>query len=490
MKILLVDDEYLIRSKLNKYLKESPFEINIIYEVSNGIEALNVIRDKFIDIAIVDIQMPLLTGIEFTKKLREESYNTKIIFLTGYEKFEYAKQAIKYRVVEYLLKPVKKDELYTSIQKCISLINLEQKSFISLKELEEKEKYQFLTDLLCGYCDSTTWPLNVQNNKLLAVSLEISRPSYMDCLYRYLDSNLKTYDVIYGLSKTNKIILIDSLSVDFTKDLFKTLIKEKLLTYCYFVNGTHNMLTIKNIFLECISLFPSRIFFEKYSIFCIDDFKYKTFVLPDNLRLHFDLLNKSEGEESILSKLHSYIIEINKYKDIYALKLLLTSFITSLQNTSLNEDTCLTTINTDYIINNLLYSNDTLYDIELYCYNYYRSTLDSKKCTISHSTKTILKVKEYLDENYTCENISLEFLSNKFYINSCHLSSTFKKVTGERLIEYITKKRIEKAKYLLKKDNIKMIEICEKIGYKDYYYFSKIFKKHVGISPTKYKYYI
>ena len=67
------------------------------------------------------------------------------------------------------------------------------------------------------------------------------------------------------------------------------------------------------------------------------------------------------------------------------------------------------------------------------------------------------------------------------------MSSTFKKIIGESLVEYITKKRITEAKSLLKNDDIKLSEVAEKVGYKDYYYFSKLFKKHVGVSPLKYK---
>lgn len=135
MNILLVDDEYLIRAKLLKYLKDSTFKFNNIYEASDGLEALEIIRTNSIDIAIIDIHMPKITGIELLQTLRSELYKTNIIFLSGFEKFEYARQAIKYNTVEYLLKPVKKSDLYNAIEKCISLIEKSDQNLVAIHEL-------------------------------------------------------------------------------------------------------------------------------------------------------------------------------------------------------------------------------------------------------------------------------------------------------------------------------------------------------------------
>lgn len=486
--ILLIDDEYLIRAKLIKYLKDSPFQINCIYEASNGVEGLKIIKNTSIDVALVDIQMPLLTGIEFIKRLREELYDTKIIFLTGFEKFEYAKQAIKYDAIDYLLKPIKKDELYNALSKCISLISSERKNLIALMEVNEKEKYQFLVDSLYDYCDYNSSPLNVSKNDFLVVSIEVHENSSISYLYKFLNNTFKNYDVICGLNKRNKILIINCTYSDYIKQLFKGLINDKILTYCYFSNLNNSSKNLKDLFFKCITVFPSKIFFPKYSIFNFEDINYKSFELPNNLKLDFELSTKSESKSFILYKLDSYIKEIEKLKDINALKILLTNFLTALENIVSKENDSLAIINIDYIVNNLLYSSNSLEDVKKYCYNCYDNVISCSKINkSSDSTKNIKSVKEFIDKNYTSENINLDFLSKKFYINSCHLSSTFKKVTGESIIEYITKMRITKAKKLLEANEIKLSEVSEKIGYKDYYYFSKIFKKHVGIPPIKYK---
>lgn len=492
MNILLVDDEYLIRAKLLKYLIDSNFKFDNIFEASDGLEALKIIRNNCIDIAIIDIQMPKLTGIELLQNLRAESYQTNVIFLTGFEKFEYARKAIKYNIVEYLLKPVKKSDLYSAIDKCISLIKKSDQSLIALNELDEKSKYQYIVDSLYNDLDITSSPLNVKSDNFIFVSVELSKESYINDLYNFLNNNFKSYDVIYGLSKKNKIILINSIYSSSMKELFNSLIESKILSYCYFNKNCKAIKNMKNSFLECITLFPSKIFYNEFSIFTFKDIKYKTYSLPKNIKLDFELLARSNTKNSLINKFELYLNEINNIKDVYALKLLVNYFLSAIEDVFLEGNgEYLSLINLDHLINNLLYTSKDLSSIKCYCYNCYdrlskeKSTNKSSKNSIS--SKTIIKVKDYIDKNYYSDDINLDFLSSRFYINSCHLSSTFKKITGESLVEYITKKRISEAKALLKNDNIKLSEVAEKVGYKDYYYFSKLFKKHVGISPLKYK---
>lgn len=492
MNILLVDDEYLIRAKLLKYLKDSTFKFNNIYEASDGLEALEIIRTNSIDIAIIDIHMPKITGIELLQTLRAELYKTNIIFLTGFEKFEYARQAIKYNTVEYLLKPVKKSDLYNAIEKCISLIEKSDQNLVAIHELEEKSKYQYIVDSIYNDLDIKNSPLTITDDNYIFISVELFHESYLNKLYSFLENNFETFDVIYGLSKKNKILLVNCIYSDNIKARFNSLIENQILSYCYFNKDSKDIKKLKDSFFECITLFPAKIFFDKFSIFTFNDIKYKACTLPNTLKLDFELLARSNTSNNLVNTFEFYIDKVSDIKDIYALKLLVNCFLSSIEDVFLEGNgEYLSPINLDHLITNLLYTSKDLNSIKSYCYNCYdrlskeKSTTRNTKNSIS--SKTIIKVKEYIDQNYYSDNINLDYLSSRFYINSCHLSSTFKKIIGESLVEYITKKRITEAKSLLKNDDIKLSEVAEKVGYKDYYYFSKLFKKHVGVSPLKYK---
>ncbi|MGL4992380.1 MAG: response regulator transcription factor [Sarcina sp.] len=254
--ILLIDDEILIRTKIKKYLIEYDFQFDRIFESNNGLEAFKLLSNNpNISLIIADINMPIMNGIDFLKNIRSNNFQNKIIFVTGFEKFEYARESIKLGVYDYLLKPINRSELY-SVLKSLGFIN---QSKISNKNI-------FTTQT-----DSTT-------------------------------------------------------------------------------------------------------------------------------------------------------------------KLSLT-----------------------------------------------------KKETLTNSSLVISNIIFFIDTNYSNKELSLNFLSKKFFINSSYLSTMFKKATNKTLIEYISEKRITKAKNLLKCNEIKISQIHEQVGYNDYYYFSKNFKKHTGLSPLKYR---
>lgn len=256
--ILLIDDELLIRAKIKKYIIEYNFEFDRIFEANNGLDAFKLLSaNPNISLIIADINMPIMNGIDFLKNIRANNFQNKIIFVTGFEKFEYARDSIKLGVYDYLLKPINRSELYC-VLKSLGFINKNQ---------------------------------NKNSNK----------------------NNFNT--------KTNSTIELSS--------------------------------TIK----------------------------------------------------------------------------------TSLTNSNL-------------IVENII---------------------------------------SFIDINYSNKEINLNFLSKKFFINSSYLSTMFKKATNKTLIEYISEKRIDKAKNLLKCNEIKISQIHELIGYNDYYYFSKNFKKHTGLSPLKYR---
>ena len=319
----------------------------------------------------------------------------------------------------------------------------------------------------------------------------MSKEDYINNLYNFLDDNFKSYDVIYGLSKKNKILLINCIYSDEIKSKLNYLIKNKILSYCYFNKSCTDIKNLKDSFLECITLFPSKIFYNEFSIFTFNDIKYKTYTLPKSLKLDFQLLIRSNTKTTLTNKFEFYLNEVSRIKDVHALKSLVTYFLSAMEDVFLEGNgEYFSLINID-LVNNLLYASKDLNYIKDYCYTCYERLTNEqskiKNTKNSISSNTIIKVKDYIDKNYYSEDINLDFLSAQFYINSCHLSSTFKKITGESLVEYTTKKRISEAKSLLKNDDIKLSEVAEKVGYKDYYYFSKLFKKYVGVSPLKYK---
>jgi len=130
------DDEMWIRELIKSLIPFEELNLKLIREAENGGTALELCREDMPDIILTDIRMPGLTGLQLISAIREESAETEIIIISGYDDFEYARQAIKYRVDEYLLKPVEEEEITRALKNSIAIIRrraVEKKELRSLK---------------------------------------------------------------------------------------------------------------------------------------------------------------------------------------------------------------------------------------------------------------------------------------------------------------------------------------------------------------------
>ena len=136
--VLIVDDEYLIRSLIRNSVRWEAYGMEVVGEAGDGESALSFIRTFQPQIALVDINMPILNGLELAQKVREGNYKTHIIFLTGYRDFEYAKQAVTYQAFDYLLKPIDADELAETLIRLSGQIAREQRLVDHVQKIEKQ----------------------------------------------------------------------------------------------------------------------------------------------------------------------------------------------------------------------------------------------------------------------------------------------------------------------------------------------------------------
>ncbi|MBR4026118.1 MAG: response regulator [Lachnospiraceae bacterium] len=137
-RLLVADDESIERMVLCKILRKQMGDICEVYEAKNGIEAVDVFEKKDIQIAIIDIEMPRINGLEAARRMRKQKEDCVIIFLTAFDEFSYAKQAISVRALEYLLKPYDEKELLFVIEEGIREIEKNaKKSIIQLFDVDE-----------------------------------------------------------------------------------------------------------------------------------------------------------------------------------------------------------------------------------------------------------------------------------------------------------------------------------------------------------------
>lgn len=144
--ILILDDEDIIRQGIKKRIINFDLNIGTIYEGANGVEALEILKNNKVHIALVDINIPFINGLEFINQGIEVSKDTIFIIISGYDKFSYAQKAIEYGVFRYILKPINKKELKETLEEALTALEHcdldekeEYKPFIKcvIKELEE-----------------------------------------------------------------------------------------------------------------------------------------------------------------------------------------------------------------------------------------------------------------------------------------------------------------------------------------------------------------
>lgn len=141
--VQLVDDEPIVRKGLQKLIPWEEMGFEIVCEAESGEEALRQLEEYHIDLSITDIEMPLMNGMEFMANVREAGYSLEIVVLTAYSEFEYAKGAIKYGVVDYILKPLEEDkiiEVLNNVRKKLLLKRQNEEMYKLLKNKERKER--------------------------------------------------------------------------------------------------------------------------------------------------------------------------------------------------------------------------------------------------------------------------------------------------------------------------------------------------------------
>ena len=146
--VMLVDDEEEIRDAIEKKIDWEELDFKVVGSASNGWDALDLASKSHPDVVVTDINMPFMNGLEFSKRLKAQMPDTKFVILTGYDEFEYAKEAIELSVVEYILKPVDSDELYQLFSRLKLRLDDELEKRRNLENLERyyQENYKFINE--------------------------------------------------------------------------------------------------------------------------------------------------------------------------------------------------------------------------------------------------------------------------------------------------------------------------------------------------------
>lgn len=531
MKILVIDDESLVRDSVVKNLQQAGIGIDDIFQAEDGIEGFAIIRSIRPDLIIADIRMPGMNGLELLSKLKAHHDETLFVLLTGYDRFEYVQTALNLGAFSYLLKPFSSEQFEQLILKTKQKLNKRSHEHESRLQMEIKMnegamwmKRRFAEELVTQKSHSE----NYVRNKIGELAIRFDYDSF-----RVLTLSLDRYselaeslsprhiDLIkYGMDNIANEILskLPSCVLSFDAEDGQNLlvnypsecVDQVLLELCIEAKDcilrflqqevtlgigspTRDFLDLSPSYESSKQAVMQRLIKGGNNAFFADDF--------ETAREKFKVISFKTEQEML-----SAFEKCDREAALGMIQALYTPFFSN----AFVDRASLLKLNFQLIL--LLYKilerlhisptevfgeELTLYE-EVNQYNHidaivlrFGELLRIGFEAILHerekgNKKIIERARNYIHENYDKE-ISLESVADHIHISPTYLSSIFKREYNENFVDYVSNYRVEKAKELLREGNFKVNAIAGMVGIGNVKYFYKVFKKRTGLTPSEYK---
>lgn len=495
-KVLIIDDEPIIREGLKGVIPWNEYGYEICGVGIDGRDGLNKIRSLQPDLVLLDIRMPGLSGIDLVKQVRKENNKIKIIILTAYSSFSYAKELMGHGIESYLLKPIDEVELVEIIERIATDKDKEKKLASQLalyNQLnEDKSLHALLESELENVSENIKEQLKNNDFQVARISSEIEETNY-----QWLN------DEIAEISDQIKLVRRDNynhlLFISMEESEIKSFL-EKVRTrfnsygddHIVFMLGSrvNRIEDISQSYDQVKKLIDLHFCFSEKDLFIYDDLSFndrtnlKLSDKIDNQRLfHYMEFNDSMNLKKELQKIEKYYQSANYSKE--RIKVEIFEWGISILKIIHKNYPSLLTISRDEL-EHIINKQESLQDIIAILYEDLLEV--SKKLNGFSTTKgnIIDKVKTYIDHYYP-EDISLKLVADLFHYNSAYLGKAFKRQTGDYFNIYLHKVRIEQAKKILLDKQYKVYEVSKLVGYSNSDYFYKNFKLYEGISPKEYQ---
>jgi len=531
-KVFLVEDENVVREGIRKNIQWEQYGFQYTGDASDGELALPMIREIQPDLLITDIKMPFMDGLTLIKLVRSELPRTKIVIISGYDDFTYAQQAIRMGVDQYLLKPIIKDKLVEILVELYGKMNEErqQQEYIEYfrREAQEYENFSrrsFFEKIVTGVLNESEIIETARS-----MDMDIEAPFYNIVLFSLSSAE---YD---GSAPEIYTENLASLQDDVTK-LFigrpeLILFRWNITIYAVLVRGseddivTNTIECIKNIRDRCLaagndvgwyiargtpvprlsalpSCFAEASRILSYRYLCPDEHILTEASIQDlreNSRFRAGTCSNeidtehvrkflSGGTENEIEDFLEQVLE-NTGERVVSTALLCRYLAMTICFAALKYLEMIgCSIDSLWSID--LWPSDSIAtagDLRNYAREVIRRAIDLRDRESTRRQHVLLKQAiDYIDKNFSDPSISLDKVAKNVNISPSYLSAVFSQEVGQTLTEYITSRRINEAKNMLRNTDMRLSEIAFAVGYKDPHYFSFVFRKVSGCTPSDYR---
>lgn len=482
LKVIFVDDEPLIREGLKGVIDWNQFGYEVIGTAENGRTGLDMIRFHRPDLALVDIKMPGLNGIDMAEQAKKEGLQTKFVILSGYSQFAYAQKAIQLGMESYLLKPIDEEELIPLIESIALKCNEERKW---KQRQQQYERYSLASEW------KRLFTTNNVSHRLSELYREISFEIVSVKDFKGRDGEHVRSILQHYLPEETHYIWIE-------ENMYLLLKESKMELHTW-----ERIAEVEQLQFLCLgsaaSLDQVTIHFES-----IQQLEKLSFHYGDYLVLReTDIVEKATCEleedygEKIISclqfrdddRLSNYFSQFETYcrKNQFTKERAMAEMVVILKDiyASLQQEHPDLELSLNKRVFSIVYESSHLQDMLEKVQNHLLSL--SRELNIFLEPENLTERMVEYTKHFYYRELSLKTMAEIFHYNASYLGKKFKKETDMYFHHFLDEVRIEKAKELLLMGQWKVYEISAMIGYSNHDYFYKKFKKQTGMSPKEYQ---
>lgn len=541
LKIFLAEDEVVVRETIKRMIPWEELGFELVGEAADGEMALPLLIRQQPDLLITDIKMPFMDGLTLARLAKKEIPGLKVVILSGYDDFNYAKQAIGIGVEDYLLKPITKNALIERLSEIRSRYEHEK---------TQKEYYEKFQREMQAYEKNSSRDF-----------FEALVDGSMDMMEVYKRAEKLGLDIV--AEAYNVLIFTMNCDEDFSgqRDEYSSWETESLeLLENFFAGHSSAMLFRSNIFSYGVLLKGQRETIEENTRACVDEIRkilsrqdgrrewflavgqsverlsqiqksYHTasrafsqrYLYDENI-LYYDEMETMEhpgGQAETEDNAYLQKVDVNALNPAILQKFLSNGLQEETENFvkdyfyAIGQEPMESLVFRNYVILNVRFSvisfikglgcdtnemesadteevlaesGKNMESAIAYAKKMISQAIEIRDQNSGNKNRSILKTAvDFIDSHYMEEDISLNTVANVANVSSNHFSALFSQNMGQTFIEYLTTLRMNKAKELLRCTGMRSSEIAGEIGYKDAHYFSYLFKKTQGMTPSDYR---
>ena len=541
LKIFLAEDEVVVRETIKRMIPWEELGFELVGEAADGEMALPLLIRQQPDLLITDIKMPFMDGLTLARLAKKEIPGLKVVILSGYDDFNYAKQAIGIGVEDYLLKPITKNALIERLSEIRSRYEHEK---------TQKEYYEKFQREMQAYEKNSSRDF-----------FEALVDGSMDMMEVYKRAEKLGLDIV--AEAYNVLIFTMNCDEDFSgqRDEYSSWEAEPLeLLENFFAGHSSAMLFRSNIFSYGVLLKGQRETIEENTRACVDEIRkilsrqdgrrewflavgqsverlsqiqksYHTasrafsqrYLYDENI-LYYDEMETMEhpgGQAETEDNAYLQKVDVNALNPAILQKFLSNGLQEETENFvkdyfyAIGQEPMESLVCRNYVILNVRFSvisfikglgcdtnemesadteevlaesGKNMESAIAYAKKMISQAIEIRDQNSGNKNRSILKTAvDFIDSHYMEEDISLNTVANVANVSSNHFSALFSQNMGQTFIEYLTTLRMNKAKELLRCTGMRSSEIAGEIGYKDAHYFSYLFKKTQGMTPSDYR---